>query len=164
MKNFCRQKDINWISNDNIKEEYLGIKKRHLNRKGNGIFAKNLLNFIEGNWDISLLRDSYYETENASKTIISNDKGTLRDIRTSSFNRLVFGHLNINLPRTKFDFLCEQIEGSIDVFMIAQSKLDESFPHGQFLIDDSTRLSDLIAIKMEEEYCYTPGKLFQLKF
>ena len=129
-KNFCRQKDINLISNDNIKEEYLGIKKRHLNRKGNGIFAKNLLNFIEGNWDVSLLRDSYYETENASKTIISNAKGTLRDIRTSNFNRLVFGHLNINLPRTKFDFLCEQIEGSIDVFMIAQSKLDDSFPHG----------------------------------
>ena len=129
-KNFCRQKDINLISNDNIKEEYLGIQKRHLNRKGNGIFAKNLLNFIEGNWDVSLLRDSYYETENASKTIISNAKGTLRDIRTSNFNRLVFGHLNINLPRTKFDFLCEQIEGSIDVFMIAQSKLDDSFPHG----------------------------------
>ena len=49
LKNFCRQKKINLISNDNIKEEHLGIKKLHLNRKGNSIFAKNLLNFIEGN-------------------------------------------------------------------------------------------------------------------
>ena len=48
---------------------------------------------------------------------------------------MVFGNLNINLLRTKFDFLCEQIEGSIDVFMISESKLDDSFPHGQFLID-----------------------------
>ena len=48
---------------------------------------------------------------------------------------MVFGHLNINSLRTKFDFLCEQIEGSIDVFMISESKLDDSFPHGQFLID-----------------------------
>ena len=49
LKNFCRQKKINLISNDNIKEEHLGIKKLHLNTKGTGIFAKNLLNFIEGN-------------------------------------------------------------------------------------------------------------------
>ena len=41
---------------------------------------------------------------------------------------------NINSLRTKFDFLCDQIEGSIDVFMISESKLDGSFPHGQFLI------------------------------
>ena len=32
-----------------IKKEHLGIKKLHLDRKGNGIFAKSLLKFIEGN-------------------------------------------------------------------------------------------------------------------
>ena len=37
-------------------------------------------------------------------------KRILRDVRTSNMNRLAFGHLNINLLRTKFDFLCEQIE------------------------------------------------------
>ena len=49
LKNFCRQKNIYLIPNDNIKEEHLGVKKLHLNRKGNSVFAKNLLNFIEGN-------------------------------------------------------------------------------------------------------------------
>ena len=50
LKNFCRQKKINnFISNDNLKEEHPRIIKLHLNRKGNDIFAKNLLNFIEGN-------------------------------------------------------------------------------------------------------------------
>ena len=122
LKNFCRQKNINLISNDNIKEEHLGIKKLHLNRKGNSIFAKNLLNFIEGNWDISPLGDSYYESENASNTIITNAKRILRDIRTSNINRLVFGHLNINSLRTKFDFLCEQIEGSVDVLWYLNQK------------------------------------------
>ena len=48
LKNSCWQKKINFISNDDIKEEHLGIKKLHLNRTGTGIFAKNL-NFIEGN-------------------------------------------------------------------------------------------------------------------
>ena len=60
---------------------------------------------------------------------------TLGDIYISNINRLVFGHLNINSLRTKFDFLCEKIKGSIDVFMICELKLDDSFPHGQFLID-----------------------------
>ena len=81
------------------------------------------------------LGHSYYKTENASNTFISNAKRTLRDIRISNINRLVFGHLIINSLRTKFDFLCEQIKGSIDVFMISESKLDDSFSHGQFLID-----------------------------
>ena len=49
LKNFCNQKNIHLILNDNIKENHLGIKKLHLNRKGNSIFAKNLLNIIEGN-------------------------------------------------------------------------------------------------------------------
>ena len=42
LKNYCRQKDINYIENSNINEDSLGVKKLHLNRKGNSCFAKNL--------------------------------------------------------------------------------------------------------------------------
>ena len=49
LKNYCKQKNIALIDNDNLKENHLGIKKLHLNRKGNTLFAKNLLNFIEIN-------------------------------------------------------------------------------------------------------------------
>ena len=49
LKFFCKQKNIKLILNDNLKEEHLGIKKLHLKRKGNTVFARNLLNFIEGN-------------------------------------------------------------------------------------------------------------------
>ena len=63
LKNFCRQKKINLISNDDIKKEHRVIKNIYLNRKVNSIFANNLLTFIEGNWDISPLTDTYYETE-----------------------------------------------------------------------------------------------------
>ena len=48
-KNFCSQKNIPLIDNGNIKEEHLGVKKLHLNRRGNSLFAKNLLGFIEQN-------------------------------------------------------------------------------------------------------------------
>ena len=49
LKNFCNQKNIPLINNANIKEEHLGVKKLHLNRRGNSLFAKNLLGFIEKN-------------------------------------------------------------------------------------------------------------------
>ena len=49
LKNFCNQKNISLIDNGIIKEEHLGVKKLHLNRRGNSLFAKNQLGFIEQN-------------------------------------------------------------------------------------------------------------------
>ena len=43
LKNYCRQKDIGY---SNITEDSLGIKKLHLNRKGNNFFANNLLKYL----------------------------------------------------------------------------------------------------------------------
>ena len=43
-------------------------------------------------------------------------------------------HLNINLLRNNFEFLIHQIEGSVNILMISEAKLDESVPIGQFLI------------------------------
>ena len=43
LRNYCRQKDIDYIDDSNITEDLLGIKKLHLNRKGNSFFAKDLL-------------------------------------------------------------------------------------------------------------------------
>ena len=69
--------------------------------------------------------------------MVSDAKKALRNVRISNINRLIFGHLNINSLRNTFDLLCEQIKGSIDIFMIYETKLDDSFPQGQFLIDGS---------------------------
>ena len=49
LKNFCNQKNIPLIDNGNRKEDHLGVKKLHLNRRVNSLFAKNLLGFIEQN-------------------------------------------------------------------------------------------------------------------
>ena len=43
-------------------------------------------------------------------------------------------HLNINSLRNKFDSLVDQIKGNIDILVISETKLDESFPVGQFKI------------------------------
>ena len=59
----------------------------------------------------------------------------LKSIRIRNLNNTVIGHLNINSLRNKFDFLVTQVKGYIDILMISETKLDESFPIGQFLID-----------------------------
>ena len=51
---------------------------------------------------------------------------------------MILGHLNINSIRNKFDFLAHQVQGNIDILMISETKLDESFPPGQLLLDGYT--------------------------
>ena len=50
------------IDNGNTNESHLGMKKLHLNRKGNSAVAKNLLNYLEnylGEVSESFLRNVY---------------------------------------------------------------------------------------------------------
>ena len=46
LKNFCAQKNIDFIDSMNIKEEHLGNKKLHLNRIDNTVLANNLLKYL----------------------------------------------------------------------------------------------------------------------
>ena len=46
LNNYCKQTNLDYIKNKNIKEEHLGNKKLHLNKKGNTVFANNLLNYL----------------------------------------------------------------------------------------------------------------------
>ena len=50
-------------------------------------------------------------------------------------NRLVISHLNTKSLRNKFDSLKLLVKDSFDVLMISETKLDETFPEGQFPID-----------------------------
>ena len=43
LKNYCAQTNIDYIDNNNNKEEHFGNKKLHLNKRGNTVFANNLL-------------------------------------------------------------------------------------------------------------------------
>ena len=48
---------------------------------------------------------------------------------------MTFGHLNLNSLRKNFDQLTEMVKGFVNIFLISESKLDDSFPEGQFIID-----------------------------
>ena len=80
------------------------------------------------------------DTVSEDKSNVYNDytpdpKQILKNILNSNVNKLTFGHLNINSLRNKFDQLTEMVKGFVDIFLISESKVDDSCPEGQFIID-----------------------------
>ena len=48
--------------------------------------------------------------------------------------KLIIAHLNINSIRNKFGSFSFMIENNVDILLISETKLDDSFPLGQFNI------------------------------
>ena len=65
LKNFCNQKNIDYIDYINFKEDHLGIKKLHLDKRGNSVFAQNLLRYLPSkyweNVNFNCFKESYDE-------------------------------------------------------------------------------------------------------
>ena len=61
----------------------------------------------------------------------------LKRYRTENPKNCIIGHLNINSIRNKFEAVeCILNDGLIDIFALSESKIDESFPNAQFIIND----------------------------
>ena len=88
----------------------------------------------------------------------------LKSIRIRNLNKIVKGHLNINSLRNKFDFLVTQVKGYIDILMISETKLDESFPIGQFLIDGYSVPFRFDKTKMVVVFYYMLGMIYHPNF
>ena len=72
-------------------------------------------------------------TLNSQKII--DYKRTLKAIRYDNLNELIFAHLNINSIKNNFEELISHVKGAVDVLMISETKIDDSFPIANFLID-----------------------------
>ena len=63
-----------------------------------------------------------------------NEHSHLHTLRRKNLNKLILAQLNINSLRNKFDLLMSLIKNNVDILMISETKLDESFPDGQFTV------------------------------
>ena len=61
-------------------------------------------------------------------------KSMLKEMKAQLSDKLILGHLNVNWIRKKFEALTFIIDNNIDMFLISETKLDDSFPSAQFLI------------------------------
>ena len=59
----------------------------------------------------------------------------LKNVKISNINRLVIGNLNINSLRNKFESLKIIVKGNIDILILTETKLDDTFPSQQFAIE-----------------------------
>ena len=62
-------------------------------------------------------------------------KSIFKKMKQNNPKKIVIGHVNINSIRQKFVFLKEIVQRNIDILLISETKLDQTFPVGQFYID-----------------------------
>ena len=68
-------------------------------------------------------RDLNPEQENCQRVLTS--------LRKANPDRLIFAQLNINSIRNKFDYLSDLVKGKVDVLLISETKIDDSYPKSQ---------------------------------
>ena len=72
---------------------------------------------------------------NNCKSLLNDQKNlgsNLHRVRIENPSRIIFGQININSIRNKFDLLMNIIKNEIDILMISETKIDNSFPISQF--------------------------------
>ena len=59
----------------------------------------------------------------------------MREIRLRNPRKITVGHLNINSIPNKFDGIMNMVEGNLDIFLISETKINNSFPDAQFFYE-----------------------------
>ena len=73
-----------------------------------------------------------------SNLIIQNDmdpKEIMKCLKTKHRDRPIIAHLNINFLDPKFEPLKGIIKDNVDILLVSETKLDESYPEGTFFIE-----------------------------
>ena len=56
-------------------------------------------------------------------------------LREKEVDNVIIAHLNINFLQNKFEPLVKLVQERVDILVISETKIDESFPLNQFMID-----------------------------
>ena len=65
-----------------------------------------------------------------------NPTDSIRQLKLSNPHKIILGHLNINSLRNKFESIADVIQGTFDIFLLSETKIDESFPDKQFCLNN----------------------------
>ena len=81
-----------------------------------------------------------------------------------NLNRIVISHVNINFLRNKFELLAKAIKGNVDILMVTETKIDESFPQQASLLYVVSLHHILTELKMEEGYLSILGIFVYIRY
>ena len=77
--------------------------------------------------------NSFPDQSEQSKICIIREQ---RNSKLSHPKYVSLGNLNINSVRNKFPSILLLIDNNLDIFAIAETKLDSSFPESQFILSE----------------------------
>ena len=123
LENYCKQQNLGFIDNSNLKRSDLNSRGLHLQERGSSKLAKNLLDCATDN--------GFADRSEQSKFYIAKE---LRNNKLSHPKCVSVTYLNINSVRNKFSSIPHLIDNKVDIFAIAETKLNFSFPESQFIL------------------------------
>ena len=68
-------------------------------------------------------------------TAEDDPKTFLQNLKAKNKDRPIIAYLNINFLDLKFEPLKDMIKENVDILLISETKLNDTFPDGQFTID-----------------------------
>ena len=75
------------------------------------------------------------EIHNDGERTIDDPSVILNNLRVKNSNKPIIGQININFLEKKFEPLLSLVKDKIDILMISETKLDDTFPFNQFAIE-----------------------------
>ena len=133
LKRYCECNGFVYVDDDNINEKSLNKSLLHLNKAGNKLLSKNLLDCLKN----LLFLNTHMHTLDAITDLSTNfdiTNNSLKTLRLNNPKNVIFSYLNINSIRNKMGSLREVVMENVDILAIAETKIDESFPTAQFLL------------------------------
>ena len=82
----------------------------------------------------------------------------LKQIRINNLNNVIIGHLNVNSLVPKLDAIKTIIPGNIDVMIFSETKLDDSYPTAQLMIEGFKK-----PFRLDRDYSNGGGILIYVK-
>ena len=103
----------------------------HNNNNGN--VSQVQFNIIESENE---LKNSLFLPNDSEEEVNTNDfTHMLSDVRAKNVDKLIIGCININFLENKFEPIKQLIKNNIDILLISETKLDDTFPSDQFVIE-----------------------------
>ena len=120
-----------FVDNDNVNESFLKSSKLQFNKMGTWQLFTNILSSLDKIWYVTTfsIGSDITNLQLSASTSISKE---LKELHIENPIRLIFSYLNIDSIRNKFSNLQQGIKGSVDIPIIAETKIDSSFPTAQF--------------------------------
>ena len=123
---------------------------------------------MSSNTENEMDHDTTGKSENLLSDPIIIDENTydfrgINDLRNQNLFRVITSHININSIRNKFEPLVSFINNNLDILMISETKIDDTFPASQFLIEGFSVPYRLDCIAKGEGFCSISERIYLLK-